>query len=204
MPFGENTYIAHLDSRDDCLIIDPGLEPDKIFAYLDLHHVEPAAILCTHGHSDHIAGNGPLKERWPHCPIFIGAADAAKLRDPEANLSAPFGLPLVSPPADRLVQEGDIISAAGIDLAVVDTPGHSIGHVVFVWRDRDPIRVFTGDVLFQGSVGRTDFPDGNFETLRQSIHAKLFQLPDDTLVLPGHGAPTTIGQEKRNNPFVGI
>ena len=204
IPFGENTYVAQIADRDDCLVIDPGLEPDKIFAYLDRHGRRPAAILCTHGHSDHIAGNVPLKERWPDCPIIVGAADAAKLTDPDQNLSAPFGTPFVSPPADRTVEEGDTISAAGIDLDVLDTPGHSAGHVVFVWRDRDPIRVFAGDLLFQGGVGRTDFPDGDFETLRRSIHEKIFTLPDDTLILPGHGAPTTVGEEKKSNPFVGL
>ncbi|MBN1852526.1 MAG: MBL fold metallo-hydrolase [Pirellulales bacterium] len=202
MPFGENTYIAQIDDRSDCLIIDPGLEPDKIFAYLDRHSRHPAAILCTHGHSDHIAGCAHLKQRWPECPIIIGAKDASKLTDPETNLSAPFGIPLIAPRADRTVEEGDIISVAGIDLDVLDTPGHSAGHVVYIWRDRDPIRVFTGDVLFQGGVGRTDFPDGDFETLCRSIQEKLYHLPDDTIVLPGHGAPTTIGEEKRNNPFV--
>lgn len=202
-PFEENTYIAHLEGRDDCLVVDPGLEPEEILGYLDKQKLTPAAILITHGHSDHIAGNSRLKERYPDCPIVVSHGDAPKLTDPALNLSSAFGAHLVSPPGDVLVGEGDVYSAAGFDLDVVETPGHSSGHVVFIWRGGDPIVVFGGDVLFAGSVGRTDFPDGSFETLAANIHSKLFTLPDGTNVLPGHGRVTTIGEEKRNNPFVG-
>lgn len=202
-PFDENTYIAHLEGRDDCLVVDPGLEPEEILAYLDDHHLRPAAILITHGHSDHIAGNSALKERFSDCPIVVSHGDAAKLTDPRLNLSSAFGAYLVSPPGDVLVGEGDVYSAAGFDLEVREVPGHSVGHVVFIWHAGRPAVVFGGDVLFAGSVGRTDFPDGSFEQLVRHIHAKLFTLPDDTQVLPGHGPPTTVGHEKRDNPFVG-
>jgi hydroxyacylglutathione hydrolase len=203
MPFDENTYVAHVPRRTDCIVFDPGLEPEAILEYLDEHALAPAAILCTHGHSDHIAGNGALKRRWPACPLVIGVGDAPKLTDPQLNLSAPFGLPMVSPPHDRTVDDGDLYEAAGMKLDVLTAPGHSIGHVVFLCRDTQPWTVFGGDVLFRGSIGRTDFPDGDFESLREAIHAKLFTLPDDTVVLPGHGPATTVGREKRSNPFVG-
>jgi hydroxyacylglutathione hydrolase len=203
MPFDENTYVAHVPGRDDCIVFDPGLEPEAILEYLDEHALTPAAILCTHGHSDHIAGNGALKRRWPACPLVIGVGDAPKLTDPQLNLSAPFGLPMVSPPHDRTVDDGDLYEAAGIKLDVLTAPGHSIGHVVFLCRDTEPWTVFGGDVLFRGSIGRTDFPDGDFESLREAIHSKLFTLPDETIVLPGHGPATTVGREKRSNPFVG-
>lgn len=202
-PFEENTYIAHLDGRNDCLVVDPGLEPDEILGYLDEHRLTPAAILITHGHSDHIAGNGRLKERFPNCPIVVSHGDAPKLTDPRLNLSAAFGAHLVSPPGDVLVREGDTYSAAGFDLEVREIPGHSSGHVVFIWQAVRPMVVFGGDVLFAGSVGRTDFSDGSFEQLATNIHQKLFTLPDDTQILPGHGPPTTVGHEKRTNPFVG-
>jgi glyoxylase-like metal-dependent hydrolase (beta-lactamase superfamily II) len=201
-PFQENTYVAHLEGRQDCLVVDPGLEPDEILDYLDQHALTPAAILITHGHSDHIAGNGRLKERFPECPIVVSHTDAAKLTDPMKNLSAAFGASIFSPPADVLVGEGDMYSAAGIDLEVREVPGHSSGHVIFIWRSEPPL-VFGGDVLFAGSVGRTDFPDGSFDKLASHIHSKLFTLPDETQVLPGHGPATTVGEEKRNNPFVG-
>ena len=203
LPFGENTYIAHLAGRDDCIVFDPGFEPDAVIDYLADHSLTPDAIVCTHGHSDHIAGNRALKQRWPACPLLIGAADAEKLIQPELNLSAAFGLALTSPPADRTLREGERFKAAGIELDVFETPGHSVGHIVLVCKHTQPWRVFGGDVLFAGSIGRTDFPDGSFEALRRAIHEKLFTLPDDTIVYPGHGPETTIGREKRTNPFVG-
>ena len=202
-PFDENTYIVHWPGRSDAIVVDPGLEPGAILDYLDRHSLTPAAILCTHGHSDHIAGNAALKQRWPDCPLVIGAGDADKLTDPELNLSAPFGLPLVSPAADRTVAEGDRFAAAGVEFDVYEAPGHSAGHVVFLCQQSSPWRLFGGDVLFRGSIGRTDLYDGDFDALRDAIHRKLFTLPDDTIVHPGHGPATTIGHEKRTNPFVG-
>ena len=202
-PFGENTFIAHLDGRSDCLVVDPGLEPEKILSYLDQQGLTPAALLLTHGHADHIGGNETLKQRWPDCPLVIGAGDAAKLTDARLNLSAAFGVPITSPPADVLVREGDAYQAAGFDLRVLEIPGHSVGHVVFVWEGHSPPCVFGGDVLFAGSIGRTDFPDGDHGLLLAGIRQKLFSMPDATVVLPGHGPPTTVGEEKRSNPFVG-
>jgi hydroxyacylglutathione hydrolase len=123
------------------------------------------------------------------------------LIDANLNLSAPFGLPITSPPADRLVREGDILEIAGIRLEVLDIPGHSPGHVAFIYRGK-PCRAFSGDVLFRGSVGRTDFPGGSAEVLFEGIRTKLFTLPPDTMVYSGHGPVTTIEYEKRTNPFV--
>lgn len=202
-PFDENSYIAYLSGRDDCIVFDPGFDPEAIIEYLEKYGLNPAAILCTHGHSDHIAGNAAMKDRWPKAPLVIGAGDAYKLTDPAGNLSAAFGASLISPPADRTVDESDRFAAAGLELEVLATPGHSKGHVVFLCRQAEPWYVFGGDVLFRGSVGRTDFPDGDFDSLRASIHDKLFTLPDETIVLPGHGPATNIGREKQSNPFVG-
>jgi hydroxyacylglutathione hydrolase len=203
LPFDENTYIAHLAGQNDCIVVDPGFEPEAIVDYLAQNSLTPAAIVCTHGHSDHIAGNRALKQRWPACPLVIGAGDAEKLIDPNLNLSAPFGFPLTSPAADRTLREGERFAAAGLELDVLEAPGHSTGHIVLVCKQVQPWRVFGGDVLFAGSIGRTDFPDGSFEALRDAIHMKLFPLPDTTIVYPGHGPETTIEREKRTNPFVG-
>jgi glyoxylase-like metal-dependent hydrolase (beta-lactamase superfamily II) len=203
-PFGENSYIVWLDGRTDCLIFDPGFEPHKIVTAIDEHGLVPAAFLVTHGHTDHIAGNAALKSRWPDCPIVIGAGDAAKLTDPAQNLSADYGMPVTSPPADRLVGDGETIEYAGFTLEVREIPGHSCGHVVYLWRDGNPLLVFGGDVLFSGSIGRTDFPDGSYDQLAAGIHEKLFTLPDSAIILPGHGPRTTIGIEKQSNPFVGL
>jgi len=203
VPFDENTYIAHLEGREDCLVFDPGLEPDKIIEYLERHRLTPAAFVCTHGHADHIAGNAALKGRWPDCPLVIGIGDAPMLTDPKLNLSAAFGMPIVSPPADQTLSEGDRFEAAGIELEVFEIPGHSPGHVVLIYKGMTPHQVFGGDVLFAGSIGRTDFPGGSFEELAAGVHRVLFALPDDTRVLPGHGPTTTVGRERRTNPFVG-
>ncbi|MCC7086092.1 MAG: MBL fold metallo-hydrolase [Pirellulales bacterium] len=202
-PFQENSYVAWLEGRADCLLIDPGLEPARIIAEIEQHGLTPAAILITHGHSDHIAGNSAMVARWPNCPIVIGAAEVEKLIDPNQNLSAQFGVPLVSPLADRTVNEGDTVEYAGFILEVREIPGHSSGHVVYIWQTGRPAIVFGGDVLFAGSIGRTDFPDGSFEQLAEGIRTKLFTLPEDTIVLSGHGPATTIGREKATNPFVG-
>ena len=202
MPFGENSYVVSRDAGRECLIVDPGFEPGAIVAWIESQGLSPAAILVTHGHSDHIAGNAALRDRWPGLPIVIGRHDAPKLTDPVANLSAPFGLPLTSPPADRLLDDGEICSLAGFEFVAHEIPGHSRGHVVLRLLDCEPALVFGGDVLFQGSIGRTDFPDGDFAALAAGIRRHLYTLPDDTIVLPGHGDPTTVGQEKRHNPFV--
>jgi hydroxyacylglutathione hydrolase len=201
--FAENCYLVSLPGRADCVVVDPGLEPGRILATLKDSGLEPAAILCTHGHADHIAGNASLKKAFPDVPLIIGEGDAEKLVDPDLNLSSLFSAPLVSPPADRLVREGDTVEAAGMTFQVLETPGHSSGHVVFLTKDQEPWVVFGGDVLFQRSVGRTDFPDGDSVQLIHSIRTQLFTLPPETQVYPGHGEPTTIGEEMETNPYVG-
>jgi len=201
--FMENAYAAHLEGSGECFLVDPGLEPARIIEYLEEQQLVPVAILNTHGHSDHIGGNGAVKRRWPDCTLMIGQGDAPKLTDPMQNLSGPFGMELVSPAADETVTDGGRRTIAGVDLRVLETPGHSAGHVVYVYEGAGPWIVFVGDVIFQGSVGRHDFPDGNLKQLVESIHQKLFTMPDDTILLPGHGPATTVGEEKQENPFVG-
>jgi hydroxyacylglutathione hydrolase len=200
MPFAENTYVAWQDGRTDAVVIDPGTEPDAILAFLRERGLTPAAILNTHGHVDHIAGNADLKAAYPDAPLVIGAGDEPLLTDPGLNLSRPYGFDVVSPPADRLVREGDTVLFAGLTLDIREIPGHSPGHIVYVVRDAGV--VFGGDVLFRGSIGRTDFPGGSFETLAAGIREKLYTMPDETVVYPGHGPVTKVGHEKRTNPFV--
>lgn len=203
MPFEENSYILGLADRPAVLVIDPGFQPELILECLQDEGLTPAAILNTHGHADHIAGNVAMKEAFPNAPLIIGVDDEPMLTDANLNLSAPFGMAVTSPPADRTVREGDVLELAGLTLEVFEIPGHSPGHVIFLIR-RAPHVVIGGDVLFRGSIGRTDFPGGSFEQLRDGIHAKLFPLPDDTVVYPGHGPVTTVSHEKRTNPFVGL
>lgn len=204
LPFQENTLIACLPGSKECLVIDPGFGSQRIVEQLTALGKTPVAILLTHGHADHIAGAGGLREVWPDLPILIGAGDAPMLTDPQLNLSALFGMPITAPKATRTLQHADQLTLAGIPLEVREIPGHSPGHVVFVLHDQILPIVFGGDVLFQGSIGRTDFPGGDQQLLINGIHRHLFDLPDNTLVFPGHGPPTTTGQEKRDNPFCGL
>lgn len=202
--FQENTFVARLRGRNDCVIIDPGLEPDQIEEFLDRQRLTPTAILNTHGHADHIGGNAALKRRWPDCPLVIGRGDAPMLTDAVRNLSAPFGFSVLSPRPDILVDDGARYSAAGFDFEVLAIPGHSVGHVVYLSKGGNPYFAFVGDVIFSGSIGRTDFPGGDFQTLISGIHNKLFALPDSTLLYPGHGPTTSVGREKLHNPFAAL
>lgn len=200
--FSQNAYILRRSDRQDCLIVDPSFETQHMLQYLHEHKLLVAAILNTHGHIDHIIGNEPIKLQFPDAPLVIGELDAYKLMDANANLSASYGIEVKSPKADKTVKHGDLVSYAGIPLETRLTPGHSAGHVVWVCRSAEVNIVVNGDVLFAGSVGRTDFPDGDFAALQDSIQRQLYTLPNDTIVLTGHGNITTIGDEKLTNPFV--
>jgi glyoxylase-like metal-dependent hydrolase (beta-lactamase superfamily II) len=200
-PFAENSYVVWREGRSDAFVVDPGFEPDLILEFLEEKKLSLAAIVNTHGHVDHIAGNEEMKRRFPAAPILIGRTDAPMLTDANLNLSGGYGFNITSPPADRLLNDGEDIEVAGIAMNVREIPGHSPGHVVYHVGEAG--WVLGGDVLFAGGVGRTDFPGGSFKQLKNGIHAKLWPLPDSTKVFPGHGPPTTVGGEKATNPFVG-
>lgn len=207
-PFQENSYILWRgDKPSSCIVVDPGFLGEALVQRIQAQGAEVEAILNTHGHADHIAGNKAMKEAYPKAPLLIGTIDAPMLTDPVLNLSKGYGLPIVSPAADRTVEEGEILELLGMPWEVRHIPGHSPGHVVFVLHadaakhGNGPL-VLGGDVLFQGSIGRFDFPGGSEEQLLSGIRAKLYTLPDETVVYPGHGDATTIGEEKRTNPFV--
>jgi glyoxylase-like metal-dependent hydrolase (beta-lactamase superfamily II) len=201
MPFEENSYVLWLPERRDVVVVDPGLEPELILDFLDERELAMAAILNTHGHADHIGGNRALKAKFPAAPIIVGTNEQHLLVDANANLSAPFGMPITSPAADRTVNEGDVVELAGMRFEVLEVPGHSPGHVVYLLRG-EPCMLLGGDVLFRGSIGRYDLPGCNGQLLLGGIRKKLYTLPPETVVYPGHGPVTTIGHEKRTNPFV--
>ncbi len=202
-PFAQITYIARLEGSTEAIVVDPGFDVPSIREYVERHGLSVVAILNTHGHVDHIAGNRAMKDAYPLAPLIIGANETHLLSDPEANMSSAFGLPITSPAADRTVAEGETFEVAGFSFEVREIPGHSPGSVVFICDGVEPAFAFVGDVLFAGSVGRTDL-GGNTEQLLSGIRAKLWNLPDGMLVLPGHGPTTSIGVEKRTNPYAGV
>ncbi|MFH1038000.1 MAG: MBL fold metallo-hydrolase [PVC group bacterium] len=196
-----NCYIL-ADDDGQAAIIDPGGDPDVIVSVIERENLTPVVLINTHGHIDHIAANRALKEQYG-VPLLIHHADAGALADPDRNLSL-LGLGRIDSPAcDRELQDDDEVEVGRLKLKVVSTPGHSPGSVCLrLPRGDEPDLVFTGDTLFAGGVGRTDFPGGSMNQLMASIKNRLLSFPDDTMILPGHGPHSTIGEERNSNPFI--
>ena len=196
-----NCYILTSPTNsEECLLVDPGYGVEVLMEFLDEQHWKPIKILLTHGHSDHIAGIETIKKSFPDVKVAIGVNDVDKLSDPVKNLSAMLGLNIVPGPADELLKEGDKITFYDFELEVVETPGHTRGGICFLNKE-DKIAI-TGDTLFAGSIGRTDFPDGDYNQIIKSIKEKLMVLPPDTSVHPGHGMASTIAQEAASNQYL--
>ena len=195
---GTNCYLGIRKDTLDTLIFDPGAEGDRLIRYIEREGLHPAAILLTHGHYDHIMAVRDLKEKY-NLPVYAHEAEQEVLENPAFNLSTMFGSP-VHMKADHPVTDGQMLEIAGVKIQVLHTPGHTPGGVSY-YIDEATILI-SGDTLFADSVGRTDFPMGSMHTLVRSVREKLFVLEDDVSVLPGHGPETTIGWEKKNNPFV--
>ena len=195
-----NCYVLrNNDAAKDCLIIDPGLEAEELIELLDEQQLNPVAVVLTHGHIDHIAGIAAMRSRFPEINIYIHNLDAGMLTEPGKNLSAMTGAAFTTEPEDVSLQEGEIIDPAGVKLLVLHTPGHTPGGIS-LYSKEDGI-AFVGDTLFAGSIGRTDFPGGSMSQLLAGVREKLFTLPEETKVYPGHGPATTIAAEKAHNPF---
>lgn len=192
------------DSR--VCLIDTGGDGEKIIDYLERHKLEPVYLINTHGHIDHIGANQEIKAAYPAIKICIHSEDARMLTSASANLSPELGYNFTSPSADRLLKEGDELSINNgtLTLKVVHLPGHTRGGIGLVYTPsgKQPDIIFTGDTLFAGGIGRTDFPGGSMEQLLHNIRTKILTLPDDTVVYPGHGPATTVGDEKHHNPFL--
>ncbi|MGB3860966.1 MAG: MBL fold metallo-hydrolase [Candidatus Aminicenantaceae bacterium] len=192
-----NCYIVYCEETLECAVIDPGAEPEKIFRLIGQKGLKPTILINTHGHVDHIGANRDIKDKFD-IPLYLHAADKPMLESVlQSELSFFLGAK-ESPPPDKYLEEGDEIKIGYVSLSVIHTPGHSPGSVCLMG---DGI-LFSGDTLFFGGVGRTDLPGGSWSEMESSIREKIFTLPADTVVLPGHGPTTTVDQETKSNPFI--
>ncbi len=194
-----NCYVPTVDGKC-CWVVDPGLSPGPLLEYLAKSGLEPERILLTHGHGDHIAGVEAVKEAYPAAVLTVPKNDEHMLSDTSANMSAPFGFSITAPQADETVEAGGELKLGSMVWRVLDTSGHTPGGVSFYCAEAGV--VITGDALFAGSVGRTDIPGASEVRQLENIRENLLTLPDDVRVLPGHGPISTIGEERRSNPFL--
>lgn len=203
-PFSENTYVLS-DETGECVIIDPGChnsaEEQELKKYIESNQLRPVKLLNTHCHVDHVFGNLFVAETWKlglemhkeDLPVLAAFPKVCQM----------YGFPGgAQPEPSFFLEDGQQVKFGNSVLDVLFTPGHAPGHVVFYQPEQEFI--IGGDVLFRGSIGRTDLPGGNFETLEKSIREKIYVLPDSVTIFPGHGPETTVGWEKENNPFVNM
>jgi hydroxyacylglutathione hydrolase len=197
-PLATNAYLLSDPDTGKGIIIDPGMDPKSLLKRIANLDIE--AILLTHAHFDHIGGVDEIR-KLKGCPVYIHDLEADWLTNPKKNGSTRYpelGSPIETDPAEFALDEGQVLEFLGIKLKVFHTPGHSPGSVSFLYDNY----LFGGDVLFKLSVGRTDLPGGDSNTLLDSIQGKLFELDDEVIVYPGHGPKTTIGFERDNNPYI--
>lgn len=192
-----NCYLVYCEETKECAVVDPGAEPERIFPEVAEDALKPIAIINTHGHIDHTGANRDIKDHYG-APLYIHAGDNAILgKIQQLELSLFLGAK-DSPPADHFMNDGDEIKIGNSSLRVLHTPGHSPGSVSLLGDGF----LLSGDTLFMEGLGRTDLPGGSQKQLEKSIREKIMTLPVDTVVLPGHGPRTTVGQERVNNPFL--
>jgi len=213
-PLQTSSYVAY--NSTNAIIIDAGGEPEIMVKFIKQKQLNPIYLVNTHGHIDHIMGNPQIKKAFPNIKLLIHPADAPMLRESKYNLSTELGFEFSSPEADQLVKEDDVISLpdekktnkSNGRFKVIHLPGHTKGGIGLWYQETDSggkkieaSLLFSGDAIFAGSIGRTDFPGGSHEDLIKNIKEKIFSLPDDTVIFPGHGPMTTVGAEKESNPF---
>ena len=205
--FAANCYLVAPAPGEECVIIDPGQDAQRgIEELLDRYRLKPIAVLLTHGHVDHMWSVAPVCGA-KGIPAYIHPDDRELLADPGKGLSLLAkqqfmgGITFAEPDDVRQLADGDVITLGGLDIAIGHTPGHTEGSVTFRSKKDDLDALFSGDLLFAGSIGRTDLPGGDHATILKSL-ARTLTLPDETIVLPGHGPQTTIGDERRTNPFL--
>ncbi len=201
-PIQENTYLLY-NEFNDCMIIDPGCyfpeEKDELKAFITQSNLKPTMLLNTHCHLDHVFGNKFIAETYGL--ILQLHEKEKKLLDYAPTSGLMYNMPFDNYTGDYIfLKENDLVKMGDDELAVIEAPGHSLGHICFYCAKQNFI--ISGDVLFNRSIGRTDLPGGNHQTMLKNIREKLFVLPDETVVYSGHGPETTIGEEKKYNPFL--
>lgn len=198
--FATNCYVVGCVEAKEAVIIDPGFDSESeaecIIKYIEKNYLRLRTIVDTHGHPDHTCGNGLMKNRF-NAPIAIHKDDAYLIGTLGKRLAEAFNLKNHSPPADILLDEGNHVEFGKEKLEVIHSPGHSPGSISLLGKNV----IFTGDTLFAGSIGRTDFPESSEKEMQVSLE-RLKNLPDNLAVYPGHGPATTLGKEKRDNPFL--
>lgn len=197
-PVYTNCYIAKNKETGEALIIDPADSPSKIELKVNAMGARPVAVLLTHGHFDHIMGVEAVREKY-QIPVYACRQEEEMLREPSVNMTDQMGKSCSIRP-DVFLDDLQVFEAAGFSIQMIHTPGHTKGSCCYYLKEEGVL--LSGDTLFCGSVGRTDFPGGSASQIRNSLHRLLAALPDDTSVYPGHDTSTTIGYEKRYNPFV--
>lgn len=195
---GTNCYVVYNDDTKEGIIIDPGADEDKIASCIDSKSITPKAIFLTHGHFDHIMAAGCLASKY-NVLVYAHECEKDILPDATLNLSGFYGI-AYGIIANELLKDGQVIDIIGTKVKVLHTPGHTIGGCCYYFADEK--MVFCGDTMFMESVGRTDFPTGNPDTIVTSLNNVILNLPEDVKAYPGHGPSTSIGYEKVNNPYV--